>query len=412
MTFGDALAEAARPGKRAMRRLLLVTLLVAAVGSGYYYRDYFLGTATETRPTRPPAAQPVAAGVAAEISAPIEVAAIGNVQSIATVMIKSRIDGEIAQVHFEEGQEVKAGDLLFSLDDRVARAQLEQSEANLERDRAQLRRFQLEVARQTGLANRGIAPAQKLEDVMTSEAVFEATVRASEAAVETTRINLNFTTIRAPITGRTGSVVLKRGNVVKAVDTVPTVMPMVTITQLRPIYVTFTVPERHLGDLRAAGVSGRLPVVVTIPSSPLNPTAGQLTFIDNQVDAATGTISLKATFANDDGRLWPGQFVDVTVTLGVQTNALAVPSTAIQVGQNGPYVFVIKPDSTVELRLVRVDRTVTNKTVIVEGLAAGERVVVDGQLRLTNGTRVAVQRSEEEAPPPKAQPIPVPEQAP
>src|SRR5258707_10381341 len=162
-----------------MRRLLLATLM-AAVGSGYYYRDYFLGTANETRPTRAPVAQPVVADVAAEISAPIEVAAIGNVQSIATVMVKSRADGEIAQVHFEEGQEVKSGDLLFSLDDRVARAQLQQSEANLERDRAQLRRFQLEDARQTGLANRGIASAQKLEDVMTSEADFEAAGRANE----------------------------------------------------------------------------------------------------------------------------------------------------------------------------------------------------------------------------------------
>ena len=394
-----------------MKRLLLAVLLMAAVGSGYYFRDYFFTTATENRSARPPAPQPVGADVAAEMPAPIEVTAIGNVQSVATVMVRSRIDGEIAQVHFEEGQEVKEGDLLFTLDDRVARAQLQQSEANLERDRSQLRRFQLEVARQTGLANRGVAPAQKLEDVMTSQAVFEATVRASEAAVETARINLNYTTIRAPITGRTGSVAFKRGNIIKAVDTLPTALPMVTISQLRPIYVTFSVPERHLGDLRAALASGRLPVVVTIPGAPSDPITGRLTFIDNQVDAATGTITLKATFANEDARLWPGQFVNVTVILGVQANALAVPSVAIQVGQNGPYVFLIKPDSTVELRLVRVDRTVTNKTVIAEGLAAGDRVVVDGQLRLTNGTRVAIQRSEAPAPP-KTQPIPVAEQAP
>ncbi|HMA73862.1 MAG TPA: efflux RND transporter periplasmic adaptor subunit [Xanthobacteraceae bacterium] len=394
-----------------MKRLLLAVLLMAAVGSGYYFRDYFFTTATENRSARPPAPQPVVADVAAEMPAPIEVTAIGNVQSVATVMVRSRIDGEIAQVHFEEGQEVKEGDLLFTLDDRVARAQLQQSEANLERDRSQLRRFQLEVARQTGLANRGVAPAQKLEDVMTSQAVFEATVRASEAAVETARINLNYTTIRAPITGRTGSVAFKRGNIIKAVDTLPTALPMVTISQLRPIYVTFSVPERHLGDLRAALASGRLPVVVTIPGAPSDPITGRLTFIDNQVDAATGTITLKATFANEDARLWPGQFVNVTVILGVQANALAVPSVAIQVGQNGPYVFLIKPDSTVELRLVRVDRAVTNRTVIAEGLAAGDRVVVDGQLRLTNGTRVAIQRSEAPAPP-KTQPIPVAEQAP
>src|SRR5262249_3146670 len=158
-----------------MKRLLLAALLMAAIGSGYYYRGYFLGTATETRSARSPAAQPVVADVAAEMSAPIEVTAIGNVQSMATVMVRSRIDGEIAQVHFEEGQEVKAGDLLFSLDDRVARAQLQQSEANLERDRAQLRRFQLEVARQTGLANRGIARAQSLEDVTTGQRVFAQT---------------------------------------------------------------------------------------------------------------------------------------------------------------------------------------------------------------------------------------------
>ncbi len=350
-----------------MKRLLLAALLAILLAGGYYFRGFFFDAPAETRAARPSAGQSVVADVVVEMEAPIEVTAIGTVQSIASVMVKSRIDGEITQVHFEEGQEVKEGDLLFSLDDRAARAQLRQSEANLERDRAQLQRFHQEVTRQTGLANRGVASTQKLEDTMTSEAVFEATVRAGEAAVETARVILNYTTIRAPITGRTGSVTFKRGNIVKAVDTAQVVLPLVTITQLRPIYVVFTIPERHLADLRTAQASGRLPVIVTIPDQPQSPVTGSLTFIDNQVDAATGTISLKATFANDDARLWPGQFVSVTLRLGTQANAIAAPSVGIQIGQNGPYVFLVKDDSTVELRLVRVGRTVGNKTVIADG---------------------------------------------
>jgi multidrug efflux system membrane fusion protein len=393
-----------------MKRLLLAAVLVVLLACGYFFRGFFFETASETRSARPAAAQLVVAGVAKQSPTPILVSAIGTVQSIATVMIKSRVDGEIAKVNFEEGQEVKEGDILFILDDRAVRAQLQQAEATLERDRAQLERNQLEVKRQTELAGRGVASAQKLEDVKTSVAVYEATVRASEATVENARVNLNYTTIRAPITGRTGSVALKRGNVVKAVDTAPTVMPLVTITQLRPIYVTFTVPERHLADLRAAMAEGQVAVVATIPSQPQAPVTGTLTFIDNQVDVATGTISLKAKFANDDDRLWPGQFVNVTLTLGVQANAVVVPSVAVQVGPNGPYVFVIRQDSTVELRLVKPDRIAGDETVIASGLAAGERVVVDGQLRLGNGTRVNAQGPQ--APPSKAQPTPVAERAP
>jgi multidrug efflux system membrane fusion protein len=390
-----------------MKRLLLAALLVALLGCGYYFRGFFFETATETRSARPAAAaQLVVADVAAQSPTPILVTAIGTVQPIATVLIKSRVDGEIAKVHFEEGQEVKEGDILFTLDDRGVRAQLQQAEANLERDRAQLERNQLEVKRQTELAGRGVASAQKLEDVKTSVAVFEATVRASEATVENARINLNYATIRAPITGRTGAVGFKKGSIVKAVDTSPTVAALVSITQLRPIYVTFTVPERHLADLRAAMGSGVLQVIATIPNQTKTPVTGALTFIDNQVDVATGTISLKAKFANDDDRLWPGQFVNVTLRLGIQEDAVVVPSAAIQIGPNGPYAFVIRPDSTVELRLVHLERTSGEKTVIAEGLAAGDRVVVDGQMRLSNGTRVAVQA------PPKAQPSPVAERTP
>jgi multidrug efflux system membrane fusion protein len=341
------------------------------------------------------------------MSAPIQVTAIGSVQSIATVMVKSRMDGQIVEVHFKEGQEVKEGDLLFTLDDRALRAQLAQSEATLERDRASLQRAKLEVKRQSGLANRGVASAQKFEDVETSLAVLEATVRANEAAVENARVNLDYASIVAPIDGRTGSVTLKKGNLVKATE-LSSQIPLVTISQLRPIYVAFTVPERHLAELRAAEAEGSLPVVATIPSHPQTPIAGTLAFIENQVDVATGTITLKAEFANDDTRLWPGQYVNITLTLGVQANAVVAPSAAIQVGQNGPYVFVVRPDATVELRLVRVERTINGKTVIAQGLTAGDRVVVDGQLRLNNGTRVAIQRPEA-APPPKSPPVPVAE---
>jgi multidrug efflux system membrane fusion protein len=391
-----------------MKRILLGALLIVLIGCAYLGRSYLFDAAPEPRARPPASAQPVVADVAVETPMPIEITAIGSVQSIATVMIKSRIDGQIKEVHFKEGQEVKEGDVLFTLDDRALRAQLAQSEATLERDRASLQRAKLEVARQSGLATRGVASAQKFEDVETTLAVFEATVRAGEAAVENARVNLAYATIAAPISGRTGSIAFKKGNLVKATE-LSTTAPLVTITQLRPIYVTFTVPEGHLAALRASG--GSLPVVATVPSQPQPQIAGALVFIDNQVDVATGTISLKAEFANDDTRLWPGQFVNITLTLGMQADAVVVPSAAVQIGQNGPYVFLIRPDSTVELRLVRVDRMLGGRTVVPEGLAAGDRVVVDGQLRLANGTRVAVQRSEA-TPPPKLPAGPVAERQP
>jgi multidrug efflux system membrane fusion protein len=382
-------------------------LLIALLGSAYHFRGLVLGAGGDVAPARP-AAQPVMVDDVVTMTAPIQVTAIGSVQSIATVMVKSRIDGQIAEVHFKEGQEVKEGDLLFTLDDRALKAQLAQSEATLERDRASLQRAKLEVARQGGLANRGVASAQKFEDVETNLAVLEATVRAGEAAVENARVNLAYATILAPINGRTGSIALKKGNLVKASE-LSSQIPLVTISQLRPIYVSFTVPERQLAELRQAEAEGSVPVVASIPSQSQAPIAGKLAFIDNQVDVATGTITVKAEFANDDTRLWPGQFVNITLTLGVQASAVVAPSAAIQIGQNGPYVFVVRPDSTVDLRLVRTDRTINGKTVIAEGLAGGERVVIDGQLRLDNGTRVAIQKPPEGAPQPKPPPVPVAE---
>jgi multidrug efflux system membrane fusion protein len=395
-----------------MKRLLGSAVFVALLAGSYYYSDtlsqfVFGPKGPEAKGPRAAPAQAVIADVAVETSAPFQVSAIGSVQSIATVVIKSRVDGQIAEVHFEEGQEVKEGDLLFTMDNRAFEAQLRQAEAQVQRDRAQYERAELELKRQSDLATRGAAPQQKLEDAQMAERVYEAAMRADEAAIENAKVNLSYTLIRSPINGRTGAINLKRGNVVKSNDTTTNAVPLVTITQVKPIYVSFTVPERHLANIRTAfEKSEHLPVSVVVPGQTETPIAGTLTFIDNQVDVATGTIGLKASFPNDDARLWPGQFVNVTLTLGVQPNAVVAPSAAIQVGQNGPYVFVIKENSTIELRLVHIDRTLVDKTVIASGLKAGERVVVDGQLRLSNGTRVTVQ-----APggAPKVQPTPVAE---
>src|SRR5215471_3770816 len=291
-----------------MKRLLLAAIFVALLAGGYYYSDTFSqllfgAKAPESKGPRQAPAQAVIADVAVETAAPIEVSAIGSVQSIATVVIKARVDGQIAEVHFEEGQDVKEGDLLFTLDNRTFEAQLRQAQAQLERDHAQHERADLELRRQTDLAARGAAPQQKLEDAQMAQKVYEAAIRADEAAIENARVNLSYTSIRAPITGRTGAVNLKRGNVVKSNEGTSGV-PLVTITQMRPIYASFTVPERHLADIRTAfEKSEHLPVLVTIPGQAEKPISGMLTFIDNQVDVATGTIALKATFANDDGRL-------------------------------------------------------------------------------------------------------------
>lgn len=369
-----------------MKRTVLVALVAAALAAGgYVTRDRWLPGKTQqvAAPAQAPA-QPVITGLVAQADVPVQITGIGTVQPIATVLVKSRLDGQIAKIAFEEGQEVKAGDLLFSLDDRALIAQLRQTEATLARDRAQLLRAQQELKRQQELSQRDYASRQKLEQSQSDASAAEATVRASEASVENARVLLSYTTIRSPIEGRTGSISAKEGNVIKAND-----QSLVTITQMRPIYVAFTMSERNLPAIRAALAKGQVSVTVSPPNDAASSETGTLTFIDNQVDIATGTIALKATFGNARNALWPGQFLQVTVTLGIQQNALVIPSAAIQTGQNGLYVFVVKPDSTAEVRPVTVDRTQGNMSVVSSGLAVGEHVVLEGQLRLATGTRVA-----------------------
>jgi multidrug efflux system membrane fusion protein len=373
-----------------MKRFILFLAIVSGVAvAGYQTRDTWLSpAASNVKPTPPPQpAQPVLAADALQRAVPVEIATIGTVQPIAMVLVKSRIDGEIAKIHFGEGQEVKEGDPLFTLDARALTAQLRQVEAALARDRAQLVRAQLEQKRQHELVQRDFSSRQKLEQSEADAAALQATVQADEALVEAARVNLSYTSIRAHITGRTGAVSLKQGNTVKANDT----LVMVTLTQMRPIYVSFTVPERQLTAIRAARARGDVPVAAFAPGQATPIETGALTFIDNQVDTTTGTIILKATFQNAENRLWPGQFVNVRLTLGVQQDALVVPSAALQTGQNGFYVFVIAQDMAAHVRPVTVTRTYENLTVIGDGLMPNEKVVIDGQLRLTEGTKVRIQ---------------------
>jgi membrane fusion protein, multidrug efflux system len=383
-----------------LRRTVLLVIAAAVVAAGgYVTRAWWLPSRAQPVAATQAPAQPVVAGLVSQADVPIQITGIGTVQPIATVLVKSRLDGQIAKIAFEEGQEVKAGDLLFSLDDRALVAQLRQAEATLARDRAQLLRAQQELKRQQELSQRDYASRQKLEQSQSDAAAADATVRASEAAAENTRVLLSYATIRSPIDGRTGSISAKEGNVIKSND-----QPLVSITQMRPIYVGFTIPERNLAAIRAALAKGPVTVSVAPPNDAAATETGTLTFIDNQVDTATGTIALKATFDNARNTLWPGQFVQVTMTLGTQQNATVVPSTALMTGQSGLYVFVIKPDSTAEVRPVQVERTQGNVAVIGSGLTVGEHVVLEGQLRLATGTRVAPRASAAEGNRAKADP--------
>jgi multidrug efflux system membrane fusion protein len=374
-----------------MKRLaiFLAVVVVAGGASLLLYRQGFLFQPGAERATGAPSPAELSVQVAAAVEKPfpVEVATIGTVNPYATVALKARIDGQIMESVVKDGEDVKVGDLLFSIDDRAIRAALNQAEANLARDRALLASSQRDVARLSALVGKNYASKQTLDQTMAQAESLQASVRADEAAVDAARVQLSYTEIRAPINGRAGVVNLPRGNMVKANDT----MALVVLNQLRPIYVAFSVPQTDLPRIRSAMAAASLDVSATIPGDDGPPLTGTLTFIDNTVDVATGTILLKATFTNVELRLWPGQFVNVTLTLSVDPRAIVVPDAAVQRGQDGAYVYVVRPDSTVEMRRVTVARTRDGESVIDSGLAAGDRVVVDGQLRLAPGLKVEPQ---------------------
>jgi multidrug efflux system membrane fusion protein len=417
-------------------RRLGAVLLVGALGAAGCSES----PAGGAQKPAPPPAVPVGVASAGQRTVPVQVGTVGTVQAFTTVGVKSQVAGQIQQVHFKEGQEVKGGDLLFTIDPRPLEAAVRQSEANVAKDRAQLRQTeaallqrqaevtqalanlerdvaQLENARTqerryASLVKEELVAREQYDQVRTAFAALQATVnadraavenarasaraaeamvdnaraaiQANEAMVETSRLQLAYTTIRAPMDGRTGNLLVQGGNVVKATED----NPLVIIAQVRPIYVSFAVPQQHLTAIKKYRGEGTLKVEAVLDGGQ-RVVEGAVTFMNNTVDPTTGTIQLKATFPNADNALWPGQFLDVALTLTTE-RAVLVPTQAVQAGQQGPFVFVVKPDSTVESRPVKVGRRLARELVIEQGVTAGERVVTDGQLRLVPGARVEV----------------------
>ena len=370
-------------------------------------------TGKSAPPPRQAEGVPVVVATVSQRTVPVDVQVIGNVEAYATIAVKSQVGGELTLVHFREGDFVKKGDVLFTIDRRLLEAQVKQAQATLERDKAQLSLAEAnlardiaqekythdEAARYRKLFQKGVISREQYDQYQTGSDVQTEAVHADKAALESARaalaadeaalrnieVQLSYTLILSPIDGRTGNLMIKQGNVVKAND-----VDLVTINQLQPIYVTFTVPEARLADIKRYMAQGKVKVLATPPDSEQAQT-GDLSFIDNAVDSTTGTIKLKGTFANADRKLWPGQYVRVTLRLGSARDALLVPTEAVQSGQEGQFVFVVGRDMTVDARPVVVGSRIEKEQVIEQGLQLGETVVTEGQIRLVPGVRVKVE---------------------
>lgn len=331
---------------------------------------------------------PVMAAKAEVRAMPIELHAIGTGEASSTVSVESQVAAIVSEVHYKQGQFVKKGDLLVTLDQRPFVANLQLAQANLAKDKASAELARVEAGRYEKLFQAGIVPKEQYDQYLATAGASEAAMQADQATIETAKLQVAYCSIYAPISGRTGSQLVYPGAVVKA-DDVPI---LVIINKISPIYVDFSVPQQYLDEIKGYMRKGKLPIQATT-SDNAAPESGYLTFVNNTVDASTGTIVLKGTFPNVDLRLWPGEFVTVILRLSEQEKAVVVPSQAVQTGQQGDYVFVIKPDMTVESRVVTVARTVGGESVITEGVKPGETVVTDGQLRLAPGMKVQVKTS-------------------
>jgi membrane fusion protein, multidrug efflux system len=343
------------------------------------------GCTTKTVQTAPIFAARVTVAKAVQKTVPIELTAIGSADAFTNVSIKAQVNAVLEQVHIKEGQFVKKGDLLFTLDARPFDAALAQAEGTLAHDKAQAELNRTEAQRYEALYKAGVAAKEQLDQMQANAAAQEAAVRADEAAVQAAQLQVEYCKIYAPIDGRLGAIQVYPGNIVKQND----VPVLIVINQISPIYVDFAVPEQYFAPIEKFMGQGSLRVEAT-PYGDTKPETGQLTFVDNSVDNTTGTIKLKAKFDNTDHRLWPGQFSTVTLRLAEDENATVVPSQAVQTGAKGDFIYVVTPQSTAEQRTVKVARTVGGDTVISNGIAPGETVVTDGQLRLIPGIKVEV----------------------
>lgn len=374
---------------------------------------HFLGTKSDKAANRPRAEViPVEIAKATQLDVPIQIRSIGNVEPLQAVAVRSQVTGTLQTVHFTPGQEVKKGDLLFTIDPRPLQAALREAEANLLKAMAAVKQGQDVVAKDEAMANNarvtvkrdlelleaGVVPRQQYDNDLATQQAAEATVRADQssvanlqaavkaeqASVQNATVQLGYTSIRAPIAGKTGNLAITNGNLITASDP----SPLVTITQAAPIYVTFAVPEQELMRIRQYATSGDFKTEVVIPGDNSGPAQGKLSLVDNTVDTTTGTIRLKATFENADRKLYSGLFANVVLTLGIEHQAVVVPSQAVQMGQDSQFVYTVKPDMTVEVRNVKTGTSLNDMTVIEEGIKPGEQVVTDGQLRLVPGAAV------------------------
>jgi len=365
-------------------------LVVAAVLFAYFGSEI---RANERKGPKGPSAVPVSIAQVAQETVPFRLQAIGNVEAYSTVAVKARVDGQIVEVGFKEGEEARKGQVLFRIDPRPFEAALRQAEANALRDAAARDQARSQEKRYQELLAKNFVSKEAYAQIRTNAAVAEATAGASQAALDNARLNLEYGTIRAPIEGYAGKIQIQMGNLVRAND----VNPLVVINQVRPIYVNFSVPEQRLAEVREHMASRQVAVEALAPGSDHAAASGTLIFVDNAVDPSTGTIRMRARFPNKENLLWPGQFVNVSARLFEQADAIVIPSQAVQTGPEGQYVYVVDRSMVVDVRRITVQRTEGERAIVASGLAKGEQVVTQGQLRLGPKTRVQIGKPAPEA---------------